>query len=53
MKAFTLSNADAKKLLNLLDFVHEHTKASMRPKDRNKGRESRLLKKKLIKQNEI
>ena len=52
MKTFILSNSDADKLLNLLEFIHEHTKASSRPKDRDKGRIGKLLKKKLLKQNE-
>ena len=47
MITLNLSNSDAKKLMDLLTYLDDSTRESRHPKDRNKGRESRQLKKKL------
>ena len=50
MITLNLSNSDAKKLIDLLTYIDDFTKDSRHPNKKNKGRESRLLKKKIIKQ---
>lgn len=47
MITLTLSNSDAKTLIDLLNYLKEATLSSKHPKDKNKGRVSGKLSKKL------
>lgn len=47
MITLTLSNSDAKTLIDLLNYLKETTRNSKHPKDKNKGRVNGKLSKKL------